>query len=515
MQCLINRGPILSFSITDFQTAPPSQNDNRHYFEAIAATLKPNDNFYQFTEKSLGQMRQGYRSGLTLTVNHDKYHSVGLGETSDAAIENAKLYVQAYIKKGLTFPEGPLGTSEQYIDSILDGFLKNVSVSVVPLKLTCSICGNDYRDYESCRHIRGMEYVIGEGSNRRVKTAIVIIEEAKARELSLVQVGADPQASIVKKAVNLYHDGAIDKDKLEAIAAHESENTDLSMLNEKFHLINSSADLSDPPDSNQADQTTSPSQGGNTVDPKDIAQLKAENDSFKVENASLKGELGSIKTECTSLRNENSALRNDAEKLKRDHATLTGANEELKTDKSTLQSENSALKTEIDGLKTESATLKTTNSTQKAQAATQETTIETLNAKVESFEQNKEILSTQLKESQTREEELNAEIAKLNAQIESEAALVEAGKTTRKVKEERYVQQYVRYRGEDCSSIERDRQIEFAKTQTIEQLDLMTASYKEAADAKFAPTRKTVEDDDDDTNTDNDVGPALGVGYDV
>lgn len=188
----------------DFRLSQPKEDDSRYYFEAIGASLDPNNNYFQFTRKSLGQMRDGYKKGLPLSVNHDRRDGLGIGQTSAAEVSDGLLYVQAYIHKNINYRSGPFQTGQDYANAVADGYVKNVSVSAYSSEAVCSVCGNDWRDYRACQHWPGQDYTVGEGADKRVVTMIVVIKEAEPLELSLVQIGAERKASITRRASNFF-----------------------------------------------------------------------------------------------------------------------------------------------------------------------------------------------------------------------------------------------------------------------------------------------------------------------
>ena len=282
--------------IADFQTAAPPKNDQRYYFECIGAHADvPNRNFYQFNGEALDQMRRDYELGKTLTVNHAKggggsFFSpaggtgVGLGQTSASLIKDNSLYIQAYIKKGLTFPQGELGSSDEFIEAVSDGFLNSVSVSVMINSGICSICGNNYRDYEQCIHMRGQEYIVGEKENKRVETAVVIITDLNTLELSLVQEGADPKALVTRKAFSLHSDGYISQNQYDAIQ-------------DKYGDKQSSNKLPNP-------DLAAKNKGDSTMSPEEIKALQEQIAALQKENATLRVEVSTVQTDISSLRTE-------------------------------------------------------------------------------------------------------------------------------------------------------------------------------------------------------------------
>ena len=235
-------GPIINSAIgkdedpfVDFQTNPPAEenNEKRHYLEAVAATTGINRNLYQFEPQALQMIASGFKQRKTLTINHEKGHFsnvLGFGATVDAIVIDDKLYVAAYISLGKTYPQGPFGDSEQLRDGITDGFIDSVSQSAFPLKAKCSVCNlayptmrSEYSSDNVCRHYRGQQVIVEENGERVVKTVHVIIQQAEAIELSLVQMGADRGTGITKKAINLSLNDFVDDERFEFLYGDDEQ----------------------------------------------------------------------------------------------------------------------------------------------------------------------------------------------------------------------------------------------------------------------------------------------------
>ena len=456
----------LNNSIVEFQMPEPQADESRHYFEARSLTLNPNHNDFQFTLPAMNQMAVGYQAGLPLAVLHNKYTSLGIGQTSNAIIESDELFVQAYVKKNLQLNNGPFQTSNEYVTGILDGFIKSVSVSFFLNKASCSICGNDPRDWRSCSHSRGIEYIIGEGANKQIKRAVWIIEDVKPIELSLVQIGADSDASIVKKAVNLFYEGYIDQEKLDSIKTVYNDSSYDFDIDENIRIL----------------QNYEPNPKGDnsmSADPQEIIQLKADNENLKTENLSLKSESITANAELTRIRTELNTVKTECDDAKSQIADLQAQNLDANTQNNKLTTEN-----------------------------------ETLTVKCETLENNKESLNQRLNANKENEDSLNTKISELETEIANNKVLIEDGRAARVNAEKEYIRQYVRYKGEDCSAEDKERQENHAKILPLTDLQSTAKSFEEAANAIYAPGRK-VETKDENQNDDDDpnLKRPLGVSY--
>ena len=192
--------------------------EERFYMEILGAqTQYPNFQNFQFTDESMQYMVEGYKQGLSLMVNHTRFGlNVGFGQSTDALFDGRNLIIQAYIKRGQTTPQGPFGNTDELIAAVEDGFLKDASVQILIMEATkCSICGKDgpmspfslffgaTPDPEGCPHVRGEKYQVEEHGQMVAKTAVAMLYKVEPTEISLVWDGADPEARVVNRNLQL------------------------------------------------------------------------------------------------------------------------------------------------------------------------------------------------------------------------------------------------------------------------------------------------------------------------
>ena len=352
---ITNRVPILTSNVADFQTAQPEPNEERHYFEVIGATLDPNRNHFQFTIEALEQLARSYAEGKTLTVNHDKFTGLGIGATTDAVVIDGELYIQTYLKKNYPLLGGSYGVpnTNALIDAVMDGFAKDVSISALQNETRCSICGNDYYDYELCTHYRGRQYIVGEGENKSIARCVIIISDTEAVELSLVQDGADTRAQIVRKVVNLHYDGSIDQETFEEVQKKYSITDEDLKKGPSFNF-----DGKQQPDPNdkldQSKETSEPEEPeepenkGANMSTEQITTLNSLNSQLTAENASLK-------TQVSNLETEKMELITNAAKETVEKATLTTEKDLAEKQVESLTEENGKLEEKIKELEKEAA----------------------------------------------------------------------------------------------------------------------------------------------------------------
>ena len=180
---------------------------NRFYLEYLAMTNQVNRNGFQVIDAALEMLAAGYRQGLPLTINHDKGQftdSLGIGQTVAAEVRNGNLYVRMYIAKNKTYNTRHLGSSEELIAGILDGYIKNGSTSIRVKKGVCSVCEREVDQWGCPLHHKGEKmFVENDEGIKELVVPYVIIHEAEAIEFSITMLGADPQAKVTEKNLNM------------------------------------------------------------------------------------------------------------------------------------------------------------------------------------------------------------------------------------------------------------------------------------------------------------------------
>lgn len=184
-------------------------------------TNTPNGQNFIFMPEAMPMVAAGYQLRKPLLINHVKSgKELGVGHTLDAVYDESSgnLIVLSYISRGKTTPNGPFGDTDELIEAIEDGFVRDASAAGLVKKQRCSICkkdgpndpwawlfgfGNDPED-DSCKHIRGREYKIKDTAGV-IKEVVAIAEilEFEPWELSLAWAGADDNSRIVNRDVEV------------------------------------------------------------------------------------------------------------------------------------------------------------------------------------------------------------------------------------------------------------------------------------------------------------------------
>lgn len=189
-------------------------NDNRVGYRCLGHTFEINNQSFRFARSGLDMLAEGYTTGKPLLLNHNR-DGIGMGATTLGEVNDEGLFITWYILKNKTLPQGPLGTSEQVIESVDDGAIQDVSMGLAITASECSICGAGYDVnmpfFRICQngHEQGTDVIVEKNGEKRLERAVQIITAAEAAELSLVYDGADKQAKILSKVAALRRDGMI------------------------------------------------------------------------------------------------------------------------------------------------------------------------------------------------------------------------------------------------------------------------------------------------------------------
>lgn len=418
----------------DFQLQPPDQNnEKRHYVEAIVITEGVNQNMFEVLPEAMEMVAEGYKNGKPLSINHDKgnwTNTLGYGATVDAEVIDSKLHVLFYLALDKTYPQGPFGSSKELRDAIIDGFVGNVSQSIMPKKAKCSVCDKRYPlnwdeyDMEGiCRHYRGQHVIVEDDEgNQNVEIVHIIVEEADAVELSLVMIPADKGSRINRPVVNSFLDFSVD-----------------NIIDEQRRqylcgpAISASSQSDPDPIPNPSDNSGDPNKGGTPVsitqEQLDAMQKRAVDAESK--NTTLQVELNSAKESATKLEGE----------------------------KSTAQAEKATVE---------------------AEKATLQAKLEAEEAKVKLLEAGKELQDKEV-------EKKDARIQELEKEAKENAIVIKDGKEARASKIEEFVDAYAKAVGDDCTEDMKEAQREVAKSLTIEQIDKKVEGFLATAKVNFPP----------------------------
>jgi hypothetical protein len=136
-----------------------------------------------------------------------------LAFTPDTAVMRA--VIGTYTVPGIAFGGGlTYASTDDFIRAARAKLARDISVGFYGGRWTCDICGGNYRSYQSCQHLAGFEYALGD-QGERIVVCTVGIDGAHLAEHSVVYDGATPGA-MLRKAEELARHGELEPEKAAA-----------------------------------------------------------------------------------------------------------------------------------------------------------------------------------------------------------------------------------------------------------------------------------------------------------
>lgn len=195
------------------------EEDQVYVFTSLSADTKPVKRMgwfgefeIKFTSKMLNDLKKSYKTGVGLLASHDK-NRLPFGRSFDAQVKVdyidgepvETLYIDHYIVTHVKDDEGnkvPLRTeiggltTQDIVNHIEAGHVFDTSIGFSINKPICSICGNDLRDFDKCRHLPGLHYEVDVDGKTEKRRCDVIVDGGEGIENSLVYAGAVDRAII-------------------------------------------------------------------------------------------------------------------------------------------------------------------------------------------------------------------------------------------------------------------------------------------------------------------------------
>lgn len=182
--------------------------DNCYVFPNLLIDNLPTDYYSIIQEPLLNQFAQDLEKGVALLLVHNN-RKLPVGRSFNAYLKREyvaqagtdviSLYGDFYIPLGINLEGG--FTTDDVAKGIDTGINFATSIGFKAEKWTCSICGNDIRDYFACPHIPGKKYAVEKDGKDAVETCYVLVGEdgvGKLLEDSLVYAGACDRASVIR-----------------------------------------------------------------------------------------------------------------------------------------------------------------------------------------------------------------------------------------------------------------------------------------------------------------------------
>lgn len=199
--------------------------DQVYVFRSLSADTLPVERWGWFGKyhiimdsHMLKALKKDYKKGVGLLASHDNGR-LPFGRTFDAHIQVDEvdgepvetLYIDHYIVTHVKDEEGnkrPLRTeingmtTQDIVNHIEVGHTFDTSIGISITEPICSICKNDLRDHEKCKHIPGMYYDVQVGDKTEKQRCDVIAHNGEGIENSLVYAGAVRRAIISNQSLS-------------------------------------------------------------------------------------------------------------------------------------------------------------------------------------------------------------------------------------------------------------------------------------------------------------------------
>jgi hypothetical protein len=182
--------------------------DNCYVFSNLLIDNLPTTYYSIIQEPLLNTFAQDLEKGVALLLVHNN-RKLPVGRSfsayfkreyvAQAGTDVISLYGDFYIPLGINLEGG--FTTDDVAKGIDTGINFATSIGFKAEKWTCSICGNDIRDYFACPHIPGKKYAVEKDGKDAVETCYVLVGEDGAGKLledSLVYAGACDRASVIR-----------------------------------------------------------------------------------------------------------------------------------------------------------------------------------------------------------------------------------------------------------------------------------------------------------------------------
>lgn len=155
--------------------------------------------FTHMKPSTLSNFRDDARAGVAFLPGH-KHYELPFGRSFDANLEETpdpqrtRVMADFYTLPGLQLNSVK---TDDLIDGMRGGLLRDVSVGFFGGSHTCDICGRDYWSWD-CPHVPGLKYEVKEGDVVRQVLSTFAVDNARLAEVSSVFAGSTPNAEVLK-----------------------------------------------------------------------------------------------------------------------------------------------------------------------------------------------------------------------------------------------------------------------------------------------------------------------------
>jgi len=172
---------------------------NPFFWDAEVSSSLVDAYYSHMTLDTLGNFRDDARDGVAFLPGHN-HRELPFGRSFDALLEDTqepqrtRVIASFYTMPGLKLNSV---TTDDLIDGLRSGILKDTSVGFHSGESVCDLCGRSIWSWD-CEHIPGLKYPVGDGDVMRMVVATYAVNGAHLSEVSSVFDGATPRAEVLK-----------------------------------------------------------------------------------------------------------------------------------------------------------------------------------------------------------------------------------------------------------------------------------------------------------------------------
>ena len=179
-------------------------------------------------EGALRSFARDARKGVPILGLHDRASQIGRSTSGTFSPSKKNVSSDFYIQRGLSLNSPGYGSSDDYIESVDEGTMRDLSVGFVPKMETCDHCGSEMIrttffgiNITECKngHYPGMKTFVDKNGKEVTEdtkgakeiTVTSTIDEAELKEFSVVPFGATPGAEIAENVMRAYQSGQLEE----------------------------------------------------------------------------------------------------------------------------------------------------------------------------------------------------------------------------------------------------------------------------------------------------------------
>ena len=182
--------------------------DNNAYVSAFVSSGAQDSHYTIMTDRTLRNFATDLNSNnIQLKDSHTRMQ--GFGVSIAGEYKDGKVIGDFKIVRDLDLADSSYPSSNDFIRAIEEKVITKTSVGFAGGTRKCNICKADWISRD-CRHWPGLKYeIVGNDGKKKQVTATHDIDNARLREVSLVDRGSNPDAKIINRAQRHYEEGIL------------------------------------------------------------------------------------------------------------------------------------------------------------------------------------------------------------------------------------------------------------------------------------------------------------------